>query len=489
MARVTGLNRQLAVVTVELNTRATTDALTGLANRTAFHDRLAMHLMEPARVSTNYVLLVDLDDFKDVNDSLGHAAGDELLRAVAVKLEASVRPGDLVARLGGDEFAVLLNDLPDGAAAFAIAERTVAMLAAPVTIAGTTVQVAASVGLTVRQNDSDVDSLLREADVAMYSAKGNGKNRVVLYDPALEHAVDDLARLKADVLNAARRGELVVDYQPLIELATGRVMGVEALVRWQHPTRGLLPPSVFIGPAEANGAIIDIGAWVLATAARQVHSWQHRHHRPDLVLSVNASVRELEQPDFAVRVLDLLRETELPPASLVIEVTESVLANPSNGAAECLDELRRMGVRVAIDDFGSGYSSLGYLRQLPIDILKIDRSFVSGQHSGTQGQALLEGIVGLGRHLGMEVIPEGIEETAELGYLQSLGCVVGQGFLLARPASAATIDATLSSAALTARAHAHGMGDQPSAAPVSRGITPSRTATATASSLECASNL
>jgi diguanylate cyclase (GGDEF)-like protein len=431
-----------------LTRQANHDPLTGLANRAAFHARLEAVLAAPERRGgTQAVLFVDLDDFKDVNDTLGHAAGDELLCVVAARLREAVRPGDLVARLGGDEFALLLDGVPDPDVALKVAERAVAALAAPVEIGGTWAHVGASVGLALRQDGSNPESLMREADVAMYTAKGRGKNRVEQYDAALNDAVVDHHALKTEVAGAAGRGELLVEYQPIVGLAAGTFVGVEALVRWQHPTRGLLAPSAFIELAEETGAIVGIGAWVLEAAAGQLRSWQSRYGLPEIKLSVNVSVCELDDPGFAGEVADVLRRTGLDPNNLIVEVTESVLADPARGAAASLEMLRQLGVQVALDDFGTGYSSIGYLRQLPIDILKIDRSFISGEHANRPGDVLLEAIVGLAQRLGLDVIPEGIEEPEQLARVQGLGCRTGQGFLLARPVPAAAIDALLATPA------------------------------------------
>jgi diguanylate cyclase (GGDEF)-like protein len=427
-----------------LTSQAHQDSLTGLQNRAGFYGHVEQMLgrIDP-RTGRQAVLFIDLDDFKTVNDLLGHAAGDALLRVVADRLRQQVRPGDVVARLGGDEFAVLLDSLPDEAAAEALANRIVAVIAEPVDFLGHVVQVGASIGLSLPTDDGDLDALMRRADIAMYSAKGKGKNRVERYDAALSNTVAEHHALKADILVAAGRGELVLDYQPVFDLDSGVLRGVEALVRWQHPIRGLLPPSAFIALAEAVGAIDSIGTWVLRTAAQQMHEWQRRYALPELWLSVNVSMPQLEGPEFTALVRDVLRTTQLDPATLVLEVTESVLVNPRAGGAEALEELRRLGVRVALDDFGSGYSSVGYLRALPIDILKIDRSFVSGPGAGERGKTLLEGIVALGHHLGLDVLPEGIERPEELALVRALGCTSGQGFLLSRPVPAPTIDELL----------------------------------------------
>ena len=427
-----------------LTRQANTDSLSGLPNRAAFGVRLAATLARTTqRAGNQAVLFIDLDDFKDVNDTLGHAAGDELLRVVAARLRNTMRPGDLVARLGGDEFAVLLDGLPDPGLPLTVARRVVDTLAEPVKIGGSSVRVGASVGLALRQAHSTFDELMREADVAMYAAKARGKNRVEQYDAGLDDLAVARYELKTDVDGAADRGELVLDYQPIVDLETGLLVGLEALVRWQHPNRGLLPPSAFIEVAEETGAIIGIGAFVLETATRQLQQWQRRYGLPDLCMSVNVSVCQLDRSGFADDVKNVLRSTRLDPASLVLEVTETILADPKRGAAATLAALRRSGVRVALDDFGTGYSSIGYLRQLPVDILKIDRFFVAGTYAGSPGNALLEAIVAMAKSLGLDVIPEGIEELDQLSRLQAMGCRIGQGFLLSRPVPAGAIDALL----------------------------------------------
>jgi diguanylate cyclase (GGDEF)-like protein len=427
-----------------LTREANTDSLSGLPNRAAFGARLEVTLASANRRSGNQaVLFVDLDDFKDVNDTLGHAAGDELLRVVAARLSDTIRPGDMVARLGGDEFAVLLDGLPDSGLALTVGQRVVDAIAAPVEIAGSWVNVGASVGLTVRHGQSTVDGLMREADVAVYAAKTKGKNRVERFDAGLDAMAIAHHQVKADLDGAADRGELVLDYQPIVNLDTGLLTGLEALVRWQHPTRGLLPPSEFIEVAEQTGAIISVGAFVLKTATEQLQRWQRRYGLPDLWMSVNVSVCQLDRPGFANDVKNVLLATQIDPASLVLEVTETILADPNGLAATALDDLRLTGIRVALDDFGSGYSSIGYLRQLPVDVLKIDRSFLTGTYARGPGNALLKAIVGMGQSLGLDVIPEGIEELEQFSRLQAMGCSLGQGFLLSHPVSADAIDALL----------------------------------------------
>jgi len=427
-----------------LTVEANTDALSGLANRAAFQAGLEATLARPNRRSGDQaVLFVDLDDFKDVNDTLGHAAGDKMLRVVAGRLSEAVRPGDLVARLGGDEFAVLLDGLLDPDLAFTVAERVVVALAERVEIGQNWADVGASVGLALRQDDSTFDSLMREADVAMYAAKGKGKNRVELYDAGLDDVAVARHLLKVDLSRAVASGELIVDYQPVVDIGTGTLVGLEALVRWQHPTRGLLPPAAFIELAEESGAIIDIGAWVLETASSQLTRWQHRYGLLDLWMSVNVSVCQLRAPGFVDEAQNVLRTTGLDPASLVLEVTESILIDPNGHAAAALLALRLSGVRVALDDFGTGYSSISYLRQLPVDILKIDRSFVAGTAAGGPGNALLEAIVSMAQRMRLDVIQEGIEKRDQLYRLRAMGCRLGQGHLLCPAVSADAVEPLL----------------------------------------------
>ncbi len=429
-----------------LTEEANTDSLSGLANRAAFYAKLTTMLAEPdSQQQWQALLFIDLDDFKDVNDTLGHAAGDELLRVVAGRLRAIVRETDLVARLGGDEFALLLNELDDPADALSLAQRVVVTLAETVHIGAREVHVGASVGLALRHNGSTIEGWVREADVAMYAAKGRGKNRVEQYDAKLDDAALAHQQLKDELAVAASRDELVLEYQPVVELNTGELVGLEALVRWQHPTRGLLPPSSFIALAEETGAILPIGAWVLEKATHQLHAWQRRYGRDALWMSVNVSVCQLEAPNYATTIRSILQTANVDPSSVVVEVTESVLADPNGGATDVLNTLRAAGVRIALDDFGTGYSSVGYLRQLPVDFLKIDRSFVAGTSPDTRNP-LLEAIVGLAQHLGLEIIPEGIEQPAELAQLRALGCHLGQGFLMSRPVTPDAIENLLAAA-------------------------------------------
>jgi diguanylate cyclase (GGDEF)-like protein len=428
-----------------LSHEAATDALSGLENRSAFYARLSSALETSRGENGLQVLLfVDLDDFKDVNDALGHAAGDEVLRVVSSRLVKTLRESEHVARLGGDEFALLLNVMPDAVAA--VATSLVASLGVAVSVGACEVHISASVGLALRQEASTLEGWVREADVAMYTSKARGKNRFEQYDARLDEATVAQQRLKDEVAGAAERGELVLDYQPIVGLRTGELVAMEALVRWQHPTLGLLPPSAFIQLAEESGAIIDIGTWVLKKATHDLRGWQRRYGRPDLWMSVNVSVRQLEAPLYAQTIESIIEAAKISPGTLVIEVTESVLADPHGGAAATLTALRLNGTRVALDDFGTGYSSIGYLRQLPVDFLKIDRSFVAGAGPNAPCNALLEAIVGMARHLDLDIIPEGIEQPTELGQLRAMGCEIGQGFLMSRPVAPEIIDALLAEA-------------------------------------------
>ncbi len=430
----------------DLTSQANHDSLTGLANRKAFRARLESAMAQTdRRRGTQAITFVDLDDFKDVNDTLGHAAGDALLTRVAARIQDAVRPGDAVARLGGDEFAILIEDVTDSGAALAVAQRAVGALDAAFDLDGTVVRVGASAGVAAREDLDDPDEWMRRADMAMYLAKGRGKNRVERYDAVLDQAAADRAQLKADLRGATERGEIIVDYQPIADLATGTVVALEALVRWQHPTRGLLAPAMFVGLAEESGDIIAIGGHVLSTALAELRGWQERHHRDDLAVSVNVSVRQLDRPDFPDSVSAALRAAGARPRCLVLEVTESVVADPHGRAPAALAALRQLGVRVALDDFGTGYSSMSYLRSLPVDIVKIDRAFVSGDEAQRDGAALLEALVTVGQRLDLDIVPEGIENSDQLARLRALGCHRGQGYLLSRPVPPADIDHLLAS--------------------------------------------
>jgi diguanylate cyclase (GGDEF)-like protein len=391
------------------------DGLTGLPNRAYLEQRIA----EAAGAAV--VALIDLDDFKRVNDSLGHGTGDELLTIVGRRLRNVVRADDVVARLGGDEFAVLATHLEDRDA---FVERLFGALAEPVALGGKQLHLRASVGVA----DSGAD-LLRNADLAMYAAKASGSNRCALFSEDMH--VEALARLdrREQLERAIAREELVLHYQPIVALDGGAPVGFEALVRWQHPERGLLGPGEFIPLAEESGLIVPLGAWVLRQACHQAAGWPGAPY-----ISVNVASGQLEQAGFEDEVASALAESGLPAERLVIELTERSLVGAAEG--ERLQALRRLGVRLAIDDFGTGYSSLDYLRRFPMDVLKIDRSFTRG---AAAGDPLLRAIVAMGRSLGLVLVPEGIEDAAQGAALHALGCELGQGFHYGRPAPPSSI--------------------------------------------------
>jgi diguanylate cyclase (GGDEF)-like protein/PAS domain S-box-containing protein len=424
------------------------DDLTGLPNRALLRDRIEHALASGCRDGSRVaVLFLDLDGFKVVNDSLGHAAGDELLAAVAARLQTCVRPGDSVARLGGDEFAVLLVEDRDDRAADVVASRALEAFRAPFDLDGRQVVVSASIGIaTGSPVDATADTLLRDADAAMYAAKWSGSARAQRFEPSMHARALERLELSGDLRLALGRDELVVHYQPVVDLGTGEVEGIEALIRWDHPTRGLVPPISFVPLAEELGLIIPIGRWVLETACRQAARWiETGVLAPGVAVCVNVSARQLHDDALVQHVADALAVSGLDPASLVLEITETALVQDVEVASVRLAALKALGVRVAIDDFGAGYSSLDYLRRFPVDVLKIDKSFVDGVATGEQGRALVQAIVDLGTSLRLLLVAEGIEEEDQLAELQATGCTSGQGYLFARPADAASLEAVLTS--------------------------------------------
>jgi diguanylate cyclase (GGDEF)-like protein len=428
--------------------QALKDSLTRLANRRLFHDRVGHALARgQRRPGTMAVLFVDLDKFKDVNDSLGHPAGDQLLTSVADRLRAILRPGDTAARLGGDEFAVLVEDIAGEGAAVEVAERLLEALADPFLLRGHDVAVGASVGIAVSAPGDTVDDLLRNADMAMYTAKEAGRGRYELFQPDMHLALVRRVEMENYLRRAAEDGEFTMYYQPIFALATGRLAGLEALLRWQHPARGLLEPSEFLALAEETGAIIGIGARALEEACRQARLWKDRH--PDLLLkmAVNLSPIQLLQPDIIDIVNGALLRSGLAPDDLTLELTESVMVNGTGAVLERLHVLRALGVHLAIDDFGTGYSSLGHLRQLPFDVLKIDKTFVDGVANGSEESAFARAIIKLGQTLGLAIVAEGVERAEQAVQLQELGCEFAQGFWFAKPLHVDGVDALLRVAA------------------------------------------
>ncbi|WP_433556576.1 putative bifunctional diguanylate cyclase/phosphodiesterase [Pseudonocardia xinjiangensis] len=413
----------------DLSTLASQDPLTGLANRAAFNAALATGIADPERRLA--LLFLDLDDFKIVNDGLGHSAGDELLCSVATRMRAGVRSDDLCARIGGDEFAVLLRDRDDEAAA--VGQRLVELIAEPVSIKGRLAQVGASVGLAFAcGGHSTGEQLVQRADIAMYAAKAKGKNRVQMYDPSLLQD-DGRLQFEAELAAAAGAGELVLHFQPIVSVREDWCVAVESLVRWQHPTRGLLQPSEFIPTAERTGAIVAIGAQVLRRACSDAVSWSGPSG--PLAVHVNVSAAQLIDPDFVATVRSCVTDFAMPPDRLVLEITESmVLDSPAIRTA--LAALAALGVTIAIDDFGTGYSALSTLRTLPLDIVKIDKSFLSTGPSRAADQAVVEAIVQMAGRLKLKVVAEGVERIEQLQFLRSAGADATQGYLHLRPTPA-----------------------------------------------------
>jgi diguanylate cyclase (GGDEF)-like protein/PAS domain S-box-containing protein len=431
----------------ELAHKALHDPLTGLPNRHLLMDRLE-HALRSRRSSETSLLFLDVDDFKTVNDRYGHDVGDQVLKEIADRLVAAVRPGDTVSRLSGDEFAIVLEDPTDIHAPDIAANRILEAVSRPIEVREHRLALTVSIGSAVAGSQmASADDLLRNADFAMYAAKLAGRAQYRRYAAEDRAAADDDARLEADLPGAVARGELRIHYQPIVDLPSGTIEGVEALVRWQHPDRGLLAPGRFIPMAERSGGIVEIGEWVLETACRDLRAWQR--DTPTLSLAVNLSGRQLESASLYGHVRQALTRNHIAPATLILEVTETVLlADPT--AVDKLERLKTLGVRLAIDDFGTGYSSISYLRRFPVDILKIDREFIDGADS-LEGVKLLRGIAQLGRLVGLELIAEGIERPEQIAPIVEAGCLAGQGFLFARPVEASAMTALLEGGSLAPR--------------------------------------
>ena len=416
--------------------RALHDSVTGLPNRVLFVDRLEMALAGLARRSSQVaVLFLDLDSFKLVNDRLGHEAGDELLKEIARRLRQVMRPSDTVARFGGDEFTVLAEGYTSEAQVVATAARIHTALGEPFLLDAGEATIGASIGIALASGaGTDAEPLIREADAAMYRAKRAGGSRHELYDAGMRQRAAMRLRTESALHQAIEREEFMVFYQPKIEIATGEIFGVEALVRWQHPDRGLLGPGEFIALAEETSLIVPLGAWVLREALRQGREWRSRHAAAAcLTMAVNLSARQLGRADLCDVVAASLEEADVDPALLCLEITESVAMEEAEATIASLRRLRDLGVRLAIDDFGSGYSSLSYLRSFPVDILKIDRSFVQGLGRDRRSASIAGAIVSLAHALDLTAVAEGVETEAQLAELRGLGCDVAQGFLFARP--------------------------------------------------------
>ena len=442
---INALAEQLEVQLAELTHQAFYDSLTGLPNRALLRDRLE-HALARARRSGDAVavMFLDLDNFKVVNDSLGHGVGDALLVAAAERLRACLRPADTLARLGGDEFIVVVEDV-DASQVGPIAERIGARLREPFLVDGRELFVSSSIGIAFSAVGHDApDDLIRDADLAMYWAKANGKGRYELFDAGMGVRATERLSIETDLRRGMERGEFEVHYQPIVDLATGEIVEVEALCRWHHPERGAFPPAAFIPVAEETGMILPLGAWLLDEACRQVRAWQLQHPtRPLRRLSVNLSARQFQHPGIADEIAATLARTGIPAACLSLEITETVMMRDEESTLRTLTGLKELGVTLAVDDFGTGYSSLAYPKRLPIDVLKIDRAFVERLTTDARNAAIVRAIVTLAKALNLSVTGEGIETVEQAIGLEALGCDLGQGYYFCRPGPASTIGRVL----------------------------------------------
>jgi len=443
---------------VALSRQALQDGLTGLANRALFRDRVQQALTRLTRTGPSLagddprvaVLFLDLDGFKAVNDAMGHHAGDRVLQGVAARLLNATRGIDTVARFGGDEFAVLVENARGLADVNIVAERILTALRSPIVVGGGTsgaarreARVGASIGIALADLGVNADALLAQADAAMYQAKSEGKGRHVVFHPALVAAAAELLALESDLSLAMANGEFTLAYQPIVAVGSGMVESVEALLRWHHPTRGLVPPAKFIPLAETSGLIVALGRWVLDEACRAAAAWPRGPTGARIGITVNVSGRQLDDPSLPTYVAEALAASGLPGSQLTLEITESVLMRDTEATLTTLRALKELGVRLAIDDFGTGYSSLRYLQQFPVDVLKIDKSFVDGVARGGRDAALGRTIVALAETLGLRTVAEGIEDSAQRERLRVMGCDMGQGYLFARPLDAEALHVLL----------------------------------------------
>lgn len=435
----------------QLTHQALHDHLTGLPNRALLQDRAQQALSRASRLNTSIaVLFFDIDRFKVVNDSLGHGAGDGMLRQVGERLSELIRDDDTVCRLGGDEFVVLCQDVDGASHAMQLAARLMDVLRQPMPVAATMLTITASVGIVItdrgRTELRDVDALLRDADAAMYSAKAAGRNQAVLFDTDLGTAASNRLSVEVELRDALARNELRIHYQPEVSLVDGRVVGVEALVRWQHPSRGLLSPAEFIDIAEETGLIVEVGAVVLDAAAQQASHWHaHRTSGTPFTTWVNVSARELVDGEFVARVTRTLARHRLPVGAIGLELTESVLIGRERSVVQKLQDLDRLGVQLAIDDFGTGFSSLTYLRRFPVSTMKIDREFVAGltgENADADDAVITHAVIGMAASLGLSCVAEGVETREQAEWLRRAGCPTAQGYFFGRPCAADDVDMT-----------------------------------------------
>jgi diguanylate cyclase (GGDEF)-like protein len=422
-------------VEVELNHQAMHDPLTQLPNRNVFLDRLRLALARTRRQPGSVaVLFLDFDRFKVINDSLGHETGDRLLIETAHRLSSALRPSDTVARFGGDEFTILCEDIDGEIEACVIAQRVLDAIGAPFAMEDAEAHLSASLGIAISSAIARPEDMIRDADAAMYRAKDLGKSRYEIFDDLMRARALERMDLENAMYHAAERNELRVLYQPLMHLASGHLKGVEALVRWEHPERGLLGPGAFIGVAEETGRIVEIGAWVLREACRQAARWEALRGDADpLWLSVNLSARQLQDPGLVPMVKDVLAETGIDPASLCLEITESVMIADAAASQAALAGLKDTGARIGIDDFGTGYASLSFLKSFPADVLKVDRSFVAGIGNHHADGPIVAAVINLAQMLGLTTVAEGVETPDQYEAVRALGCGYGQGFLFAHP--------------------------------------------------------
>ncbi|GAA0532261.1 hypothetical protein GCM10010172_11280 [Paractinoplanes ferrugineus] len=426
------LTRQRAI----LARQAYRDPLTGLGNRAMFMDH-AHDALTDADGTMTAVILLDLDGFKGVNDTYGHAAGDELLRVAAERLNANVRANDTVSRLGGDEFVVLLPRLADDLIADTVTNRILRDLLQPLVVEGTVLTIRASAGIAITRGGHDVDGILREADEALYHAKADGKGVARRFDPARFAEAEKRRRAEHELHRALAEKQFEVYYQPIVDLDGEHTVGVEALVRWQHPTLGLLPPAEFLDLAEDLGLLPELGGWILEQACAQAVEWQRDN--PDFELNVNLSVSQLANPDLTEEVRDVLARTGMPAHRLVLELTETMALTDLTASARVLTSLKTLGVRIALDDFGTGFSSLSHLGALPVDVVKIDRSFVQAMPAGSGDASVAEAVLQIARTFGLSPVAEGVEDAGQAARLRELNCAHAQGYHFARPMPAAGI--------------------------------------------------
>jgi diguanylate cyclase (GGDEF)-like protein len=429
---------------LRLNYMAQFDALTGIPNRQYFNDQLTRATARARRDGRKVTLLfLDLDGFKVVNDTLGHDAGDRLLKEVASRIQRSVRTGDVIARLGGDEFAVLLEGLNGPLEVETMANSLLDLISQPYHIADRQLDITTSIGITMYPNDSaDTQMLLKNADIAMYQAKENGRNNVTFFTERMHAELMEYHELERDIREALRLGEFHLVYQPKVNAHSRRLQGLEALLRWSSPTRGKVSPGTFIPVAEESGHIIPLGYWVLNQVCQTLNAWE-KNNLPCVPVSVNVSARQFQQPDFHKRVAQILSAHDIDPALIEIELTEGLVMEDSEAAQMELLRLKRIGLRISIDDFGTGYSCLSYLRRFPIDVLKIDRSFVLEIGVSQDGESIIDAIISLARSLRLETVAEGVETNEQLDFLLERGCHIVQGYLFGVPMEQALIEPLL----------------------------------------------